>query len=72
MTDEERRMLREIHAALFAVPPGSRDAQPLIEDVRVVVRAYQRASWATRALVWLLPSIAGVGIAIEKIRSWFQ
>ena len=71
MTDDEQQMLRELHAALLEVPPGSpKDVRPLLEDVRIVVRAYQRASWATRALVWFLPTIAGLGAAIATIRGW--
>ena len=86
MTDEERRMLSDLadsvdglikrvdklYASLLETPDGSPDdARPFLEEARIVIRAYQRASWATRALVWLLPAIAGVGIAVEKIRSWF-
>ena len=71
MTEEEQSMLRELHHALLGVPPGSpSDAKPLLEEIRIVVTAYKRATWATRALIWLLPAIAGVGIAIQTIRSW--
>lgn len=72
VTDDERQMLRDLHYALLEVPPGSsKETRPLIEEVRVVVRAYQRASWATRAIVWLLPAIAGIGVATQTIRNWF-
>lgn len=72
MTDEERQMLRDLHSALLEVPPGSpREARPLLEDIRIVIRAYHRANWATRAVVWLLPAVAGVGIAFQTIRGWF-
>lgn len=71
MTDEQARMLEDLHTALMSVPPGSGpDAQPLIQEVRTVVNAYKRGSWAVRALIWLLPALAGVGIAIEKIAKW--
>ena len=72
MTNDEREMLRDLHSALLEVPAGSsKDARPLIEEVRIVVRAYQRASWVTRVIVWLLPAIAGVGVAAQTIRGWF-
>ena len=72
MTDEERQMLKDIHEALLSVPPGSpKDVKPLLEDVRMVVRTYHRASWATRAVLWLIPLAAGIGVALEKIRGWF-
>jgi hypothetical protein len=72
MTDEERKMLKDIHAALLEVPAGSpKDMKPLLEDVRTVVRSYHRASWLTRSLIWLIPLAAGMGVAIEKIRGWF-
>lgn len=73
MTDTERKMLEDLHKALLDVPPGSsKDARPLLEELRVVVKAYNRASWATRALVWLLPAIAGVGAAAQVIKGWFH
>jgi hypothetical protein len=73
MTDEERQMLRQIHEALFSVPAGSaKDAKPLIESLRIMVRAYERGSWAVRALIWLLLTIAGVGTAIHQIKEWWQ
>ena len=72
VTEEEQQMLRDLHTALLGVPAGSpSDARPLLEDIRVVVRAYQRASWATRAVVWLLPAVAGLGVAYQTIRGWF-
>ena len=71
VTEVERKMLKDIHDALLSVPPGSpSDARPLLEDIRTVVRAYQRASWATRAIVWLLPAIAGIGVAFTTIKGW--
>jgi hypothetical protein len=78
MTDEERLMLRETHAmatrinrALFEVPPGSPDSdQPLIEGLVIVWRAYQRGSWVVRMLVWLIPTIAGLGASIAVIKGW--
>lgn len=73
MTDEQQRMLSDLHSALLDVPPGSpKDAKPLIEEIRIVVRAYQRGSWFARFVVWSLPAVAGIGIAMEKIRGWFQ
>lgn len=76
MSDEDMQEMlqktRDLHSALLETPPGSpNDVRPLMEDIRVVVRSYHRASWATRALIWLLPAAAGVGIAAEKIRGWF-
>lgn len=73
MDEDYKKKIDDLHMALLEVPPGSSNsAKPLIEDIRVVVLAYKRGSWATRALVWLLPAIAGVGVAFEKIRGWIQ
>lgn len=73
MTDKERQMLEDLHEALLGVPAGSgTDAKPLLEDIRVVVMAYKRASWATRALIWMLPAIAGIGVAFQTVKGWFQ
>jgi len=68
----ESEMIEEIHRSLFEVPTGSPDGtRPLIEGMRIMWASYQRGSWAFRAIVWLLPAIAGVGIAAEKIHGWF-
>jgi hypothetical protein len=64
-------MLHDIHQALFETPPGARDERPLIEGIRAVVKAYERGSWLARAILWLLPAIAGAGIAAQHIREWF-
>lgn len=73
MTPEEHKMVVEIHQALFAVPPGSPpDEKPLLEDIRVVCRAYKRAKWTTRAIIWLLPTAAGLGMAVETIWKWMH
>lgn len=72
MTDEELRMLRDLHSALLEVPAGSGpDVKPLIEDLRIVVNAYKRASWATRAFVWFLPTVAALGVSAKTIKDWF-
>ncbi|MFQ6554111.1 hypothetical protein AAD018_017345 [Aestuariibius insulae] len=79
MTDEEREMLVEVHEQmgvlmrdLYGVPEGSPDdVRPLIYEMRTVVRAFQRASWVTRLLIWLLPTLAGLGVAIREITRWF-
>jgi hypothetical protein len=86
MTDGERETLRKvaeqvehngelteiIYAALFEVPKGSPEGdRPLIEMIRIVVRAYQRASWITRVIVWLLPTAALIGASIAQVKGWF-
>tara|TARA_R110000850_G_scaffold109320_2_gene222135 strand:- start:6391 stop:6627 length:237 start_codon:yes stop_codon:yes gene_type:complete len=71
MSEDDKAMLLDIHRALFDVPTGSgAEEKPLIEGMRIVWRSYQRGSWAFRAVVWVLPAIAGVGIAAEKIKEW--
>jgi len=73
MTDEERAMLREIHAALFDRPPGARnDERPLLEDLRTVVQAYKRASWVTRMVIWMLPTLAAIGASIQWVYAMIQ
>lgn len=75
LTEDERRMLQELHTALMKTPPGSSgDTRPLIEDIRNVVKAYHRASWVTRAIIWLLPTAALLGASansiIDFVRKW--
>jgi len=73
MNEEQSKQLEMIYRALFEVPQGSpEDTQPLISDLRKVVNAYKRASWVTRALIWLLPTIAGLGVAMKTIIDWFS
>lgn len=75
MTEDERaklyeldEMVREIHRAFMVAPAGKRSA--LIEDMRVVVDAYNRGAWAARSLLWLLPTFAGLLVAWDKIVSF--
>jgi len=79
MTDGERVMLKEAHDgivelrdALLGIPPGSPEGtKPLLAELRVVVQAYKRASWVTRAMVWALPTAALVGASVQSIWGWF-
>lgn len=79
MTEAERKMLREAHdgimelrAALLEKAPGSpSDEKPLLEDIRIVIRAYKRASWATRAVIWALPTAALIGASLKSLVSYF-
>lgn len=71
MTEEESKMVRRLHDAFLKVPEGSRpETRPLLEDIRMVVAAYHRASWLTRLIIWALPTLAGLGFAIQAIRDW--
>jgi len=66
MTNEERQKLDDIHSALFKKPAGAGpNDRALIEDIRVVVQAYKRASWVTRVTVWILPTIAAIGASFQ-------
>lgn len=71
MTPEQEKKLDDIHAALFETPAGS-DEGPLIKDLREVVKAYKRASWATRALIWAVPTLALMGASARSIADWFK
>lgn len=71
MTPEQEKKLKDIHDALFQPPAGSDDA-PLIKDLRDVVQAYKRASWATRALIWAVPTLALLGASARSIADWFN
>jgi hypothetical protein len=58
--------------AFFEVPPGSSaGAKPLIEWLRVMTETYQRTSMITRAAIWFVATIAGLGIAVQQILGWF-
>ena len=73
MTNAERKMLYEIHDALLGVPHGPlKDEKPLLEDIRHIVRAYNRFSWLGRSLIWFLPMAAGIGIAFDQLKNYFK
>ena len=82
MTEDERRMLTDLlsenrdlrdkvetlYTALMGVPVGSPEGtSSLLTDVRNVTTAYKRASWVTRMLVWGLPTLAGLGVAVKTV-----
>lgn len=74
MTEQERQMLydldamvKEIHRAFMVAPAGTKTA--LIEDIRTVSDAYRKGSWGIRAALWLLPTLAGVAMAWDKLVS---
>lgn len=71
LTSEERQMLKDLHDSLMKSPAGSSDP-PLIEDLRRVVVAYNRASWATRAMIWLIPTTALIGASLNNILKWIK
>lgn len=80
VTEAERQKLDETHAfmtkmneAFFEVPEGSpSDEKPLITGLRIMWRAYQTRRWAGRFLVWLIPTIAGLLIALDQIWEWIK
>ena len=73
MDEEQARQLDTLYRAFFEVPEGSPpDTQSLIVDLRRVVMAYRRASWTTRAIIWTLPTLAGLGVAAKTIWGWFH
>jgi hypothetical protein len=71
MTEEDHRMLRELHAAFMDTPIGS-DEEPLIKDLRFMVdtykpiapellaiaKAWRGGSLVARAAIWLVPTVA--------------
>lgn len=72
MTEEEKKMLTELHSAFMVAPPGhSAEERPFIEDLRVVVAAYKRGSWLARILVWLIPTVALLLASADAIVSRF-
>lgn len=73
MDEKQEKQLDTIYRALFEVPEGSPPGtEPLISDLRRVVMAYKRATWTTRAVIWVLPTLAGLGVAIKTVVGWFQ
>ena len=68
---EELRLLKEqldlvsttvdmIDDALFEVPPGSPEGeQSLVQALRIMWRLYQRMSWITRVMIWVVPAFFG-------------
>lgn len=72
VTDEEHRMIMEMHQAFMRLPPGAgKNDKPLIEEIRAVVKTHQRASWATRAFIWAIPTLALLGASLQSILKWF-
>ena len=73
LTEDQEKMLEDLHNAFLSVPAGSpSDAKPLLEKIRTVVITHERASWLTRATVWLLPTVAGLGFAVQAIISFVK
>jgi len=67
---KEKAMLIEIHSALFGVPAGSSaDTKTLMVEIRDAVKFHQRTVWTTRMLVWTLPTLAGLGVAVKTLIS---
>ncbi len=68
MHDKEKAMLLEIYTALFEVPPGSsKDAKTLMVEIRDAVKFHQRTAWTARMVVWALPTLAGLGVAVKTL-----
>lgn len=73
MNEEERKMLKDVHDALFAVPIGSAsDKEPLIIRANAALDKLDKGSWTVRTLIWLLPLLAGLGIALKEISGWMK
>lgn len=80
MTEEEKMMLREtnekvnqLYTALMEVPPGSPEGtSSLLQTTNRMATSYNRGLWATRMFIWLLPALAGVGVAVQTIKGWFS
>ena len=87
MTEDERATLNamskrlevsgrktdELYEALLELPPGSLETdRPLLQDIRKVVQAYKRMSWAARATIWVLSFIGVVGGAVGTLMGWFS
>jgi hypothetical protein len=70
MSDKDK--CDELHDVFLKVPAGSPDDEkPLVHDLRLMVRAYKRTSWAFRMLSWGIPTIAALGVAAKTIAEWF-
>ena len=70
MDNKEKAMLLEIYSALFEVPAGSgKDTKTLMVEIRDAVKFHQKTVWTTRMIVWTLPTLAGLGVAIKTIIS---
>jgi len=70
---EMKTKIDRIHRALFEVPAGSPDDEkPLIEGVRIVWRAWQRGSWLSRLLMWLVPAVAACVAFAAQVRQWLS
>mgnify|MGYP000477646794 CR=1 FL=1 len=68
----EKDKCEELHNIFTKVPAGAPDDEkPLIHDLRLMVRAYKRTSWAFRMLAWGIPTTAGLGVAVKTIADWF-
>lgn len=70
MTPDESARLDAIYRALME--PAADGDKALIERISAVVKAYERGAWAMRAVLWLLPALAGIGVAYTAIRDWFR
>lgn len=71
MLRETHAMAANLHRAFFDIPPGSPDGtRPFIENLRVLVLAYQRGSWLAKIVVWAVLGMATIGGAILQINGW--
>lgn len=71
MTEDQSRKLDKLYSSLLEVPAGSpTDEKPLLEQIRVISRAYNRGVWSAKMIVWGVPLIASLGIAVQTVLSW--
>jgi len=70
MTDDERKMLHEMHAALLQVPTGApTGTKPLLQEIHSLVIAYKRAGWVTRSLIWFVLTAAAFLAGADALMS---
>lgn len=71
MTEEQAKMLEELHAAIMQSPPGSK-RPPLIETMNTMATVYITGRWSIRAILWLVPTVAGLIVAFRTITGGVQ
>lgn len=69
VTDEERKMLKDLHDAFFKAPHGKQEA--LIVKVARMADAYEKGHFLARIVLFGLPMVAAVLVAAEQIRERF-
>lgn len=70
MTDEERKMLHDLHDAFMKPPLAGGD--PLIKRISGVVVVAERSSWATKWGIRIFIGLGTIAAATASLRGYWR